>query len=50
MYSNDVNGHSRVAKYFAVLYGAIPTFDMTGLKGKFLMVSFSFDLWSFAVL
>ena len=37
-------GDRRVAKYFTVLYVAVPTFEIIGLKGKFSMVSFSFNL------
>ena len=49
MYCDGVNGHRRVAKYFAVLYVAVPTVDTIGLKGKFSTVSFSFNLWGCAV-
>ena len=40
LYSDDVNGEKRKAKFFAVLYVAVPTFDTIGLKGKFSVVSF----------
>ena len=42
MYSDDVNSDKRLDKYFAVLYVAVPTFDMIGLKVKFLTVFFFF--------
>ena len=49
LYSDDVNGEKRKAKFFAVLYVAVPTFDTIGLKGKFSVVSFFLCVWSFAV-
>ena len=49
LYSDDVNGNKTVAKCFAVLCVAVPTFDMIGLEGKFSTVSFSLNLWTFAV-
>ena len=42
LYSDDGNVDRRVAKYFAVLYVALPAFDMIGLKGKFSTFPFFF--------
>ena len=46
LYSHDVNIDKR---YFAVLYVAVPIFDMIDAKGKLLTVLFSFNFQTLAV-
>ena len=44
LYSDDVTVDKTAARYFAVLYVAVPRFDMIGRKDKLSNVPLSFNL------